>query len=393
MRTLRPVMILSVFLVTLLAAATPATATPATATPAAAEPAAAVTFTSGPPPSGVAAHQPYPGHTFTATGAETIKFSLVPGDTLPPGLVLSAATGTLTGTPTVASRFTFTVRATDSPGGNVADQQVTVLVVQPLITVTSGAPTSPWYVGQTYPAHRFTAEGGNAPYRLTLRSGALPAGMALSSAGALVGTPTVGGSHQFGIRMTDANGFHGDQEVSIVVAAPAVVITSAPPPTGTAGLAYSFRLTAEGDSDIRFSVAAGDLPDGLTLAVDGWLSGTPRAAGSFAFTVRAAGTATSGTGEVTLTVAAAPSVASPTSPAPTDPPTRSTPTPATSTQPTTSAPAPAAPKPTRTTGSWLPMTGSNSVLVLALLAVVAFSIAGILFVMAHERRRRFTTPR
>lgn len=42
---------------------------------------------------------------------------------------------------------------------------------------------------------------------------------------------------------------------------------------------------ASGDEPIRWSITAGSLPDGLTLASDGTISGTPSKAGAFAFTV------------------------------------------------------------------------------------------------------------
>ncbi|WP_223884626.1 putative Ig domain-containing protein [Micromonospora craniellae] len=366
------------------AAAEPAVVDPVIVDPVIVDPAVVtITVTSAPPPSGVTAYEPYPGHTFTATGDEEIRISLVAG-AIPPGLALSSA-GTLTGTPTVAGRFAFTVRATGAPSGETADHQVTVVVVQPVVTVTSPEPVSPWYVGQVYPTYRFTVSGGTAPHTVSLASGSLPPGLSLSSAGVLAGFPSQAGRHRFGLLVTDANGFQGQQDVTLVIATAAAVITSAEPPLGTAGQAYSFRFTAEGDSDIRFGLAAGALPDGLVLDPDGVLSGTPTVAGSFDFTILATGTATSDTDEVSLVVYPDPTATPSASPTPTE---QSTAYPTAPSQSPT--PAAAAPSPSRTTGAWLPVTGENSALVLMLLGVVAFSIGGILLVVAYRRRQRFT---
>ena len=55
-------------------------------------------------------------------------------------------------------------------------------------------------------------------------------------------------------------------------------------PTGTTGLAYKQTLVASGVAmPLRFSVAGGSLPDGLTLAQSGSISGTPTAAGTSNF--------------------------------------------------------------------------------------------------------------
>ncbi len=380
MKTLRPVMIVSVLMVLLLGSAQPAAA-------------ATVTITSGSPTSPVTAYEPYPAHTFTASGGTAPYRLTLQSGSLPPGMALASVTGVFSGTPTTPGSYTFAIRMTDDVG-DFAEQSVTVVVVAPTITITSGAPTSPWYTDQAYPTHTFTASGGTAPYRLSLRSGSLPVGMSVASvSGNFSGTPTTPGSYTFGIRMSDANDFFTEQEVTVVIAAPATVVTSGEPPRGTVGKAYSFRFTAEGDSDIQFSVAAGDLPPGLTLAADGRLRGTPTAAGTFAFTVRAAGTATSATAEVSLIVGAAPQ------PSPSATPTDPTPTPTeTPTEPSeTPTPTPtetptASPSPSRTPGAWLPVTGSNSTLVLLLLGVVAFCVGGILFVVAYRRSQRFTTP-
>ncbi|MFI7079933.1 putative Ig domain-containing protein [Micromonospora sp. NPDC049903] len=383
MKTLRPITIVSVLTMLLIGVAAPAAAEPAVVDPVIVDPAVVtITVTSAPPPSGVTAYEPYPGHTFTATGDDEIRFALVAG-AIPPGLALSSS-GTLTGTPTVAGRFAFTVRATGAPSGETADHQVTVVVVQPVVTVTSPEPVSPWYVGQVYPTHRFTVSGGTAPHTVSLGSGALPPGLSLTSAGVLAGSPSQAGRYRFALLVTDANGFQGQQDVTLVIATPAAVITSAAPPRGTAGQTYSFRFTADGDSDIRFGLAAGALPDGLVLDPDGVLSGVPTVAGTFDFTVRATGTATSDTEEQSLVVYPDPTATPSASPTPTGQPT-AYPTPSQSPTPTA-----AAPSPSRTTGAWLPVTGSNSTLVLMLLGVVAFSIGGILLVVAYRRRQGFT---
>ena len=50
----------------------------------------------------------------------------------------------------------------------------------------------------------FTASGGTGPYRYTVTTGALPAGLVLSTAGSLSGTPTVTGTASFTVSATDA---------------------------------------------------------------------------------------------------------------------------------------------------------------------------------------------
>ncbi|MFG2040049.1 putative Ig domain-containing protein [Dactylosporangium sp. NPDC048998] len=342
MKTLRPILILSVLMVLLFGTARPAAA-------------ATITITSGSPASPVTAYEPYPTHTFTATGG-TAPYSLsLRSGSLPVGMALSSS-GRFSGTPTTPGSYTFGIRMSDADGF-YAEQQVTVVVVAPAITITSGTPTSPWYTGQQYPTHTFTATGGTAPYSLSLRSGSLPVGMALSSSGKFSGTPTTPGSYTFGIRMSDANGFYAEQEVTVVIAAPATAITSGAPPRGAVGSAYSFTFTASGDSNIQFSVTAGDLPDGLTLAPGGALTGSPEKAGSFTFTVKATGTASSATVDVTLVIDAAPS------------------------------PSPSAPAPSQSSepGSGLPVTGSNLIVVL-LLGAVAIAAGGILLLVSRRRR-------
>ncbi|MGW5671409.1 putative Ig domain-containing protein [Micromonospora sp. NPDC003776] len=333
-----------------------------------------ITVTSGSPVSPVTAYQPYPAHTFTASGGTAPYTLSLRSGALPPGMAVSSA-GVLSGSPTTPGSYAFGIRLTDAHGF-FAEQDVTVVVVAPTITVTSGAPTSPWYTAQSYPAHTLTASGGTTPYTLSLRSGALPPGMAVSSAGVLSGSPTTPGSYAFRVRLTDAHGFFAEQDVTVAIADPATTITSGAPPRGAVDTAYSFRFTATGDSAIKFSVAAGTLPPGLTLAPDGLLSGTPETAGSYAFTVRAAGTASSATAEVTVVIDAV-------STSPSATPTSSTPgTPGTPTvTPGT---------PTTTAGGGLPVTGGHLTPML-LLGVAAVAVGGMLLLLAYERRRRART--
>lgn len=65
------------------------------------------------------------------------------------------------------------------------------------------------------------------------------------------------------------------------------VVTTTALPGGEVGVGYTETIEADYDVETEFTVQSGSLPDGLTLATDGTLSGTPTNAGTFEFTVRA----------------------------------------------------------------------------------------------------------
>ena len=68
------------------------------------------------------------------------------------------------------------------------------------------------------------------------------------------------------------------------------VITSTAPPSGIVGTAYNFAYSATGTPAPTFSLTAGNLPSGLTLASGGALSGTPTTPGNYTGTVTATNT-------------------------------------------------------------------------------------------------------
>lgn len=79
-------------------------------------------------------------------------------------------------------------------------------------------------------------------------------------------------------------------------------------PAGTVGVSYSTQLSViNGVLPYSWSIISGALPAGLTLDIDGLISGTPTAAGIFSFTVRITDAAgTTDTQTLTLEILAAP---------------------------------------------------------------------------------------
>jgi len=130
------------------------------------------------------------------------------------------------------------------------------------------------------------ADGGTAPYSYTITSGALPTGLAMSSAGAISGTPTTAGTFTFTVKGTSADAQTDSRTLSVSVYSPLSLITQSLP-DGTPGVAYNQSISASGGlSPYNYSIIAGSLPAGLTLSVAGVLSGTPSAAGTYTFTVQ-----------------------------------------------------------------------------------------------------------
>ncbi|WP_343548106.1 putative Ig domain-containing protein [Ralstonia sp.] len=224
---------------------------------------------------------------------------------LPAGISL-ASNGTLSGTPTAGGTFNFTVTATDSSTGagpfTATSGTLTLTVAAPTITLSPSALTNA--TAATAYSQTITASGGTAAYTYALASGALPAGLTLSSGGVLSGTPTAGGTFNFTVTTTDSSTgsgpYTGSRTYSLVVNAPTLAVTPASGGlSASAGVAYSQAFTVSGGvAPYTYSlvVNSGTMPTGLSFNTGtGVLSGTPITTGSVNFTVTATDHAT-GTG-------------------------------------------------------------------------------------------------
>jgi hypothetical protein len=85
-------------------------------------------------------------------------------------------------------------------------------------TITLSPATLPaGTVGVAY-SQTIVGSGGTAPYTFTVVAGALPAGLSLTAAGVLSGTPTTASNYTFTIRGTDANGCFAARLYTVAVA-------------------------------------------------------------------------------------------------------------------------------------------------------------------------------
>jgi hypothetical protein len=154
--------------------------------------------------------------------------------------------------------------------------------------ITLAPPTLPnGLVGQAY-SQAITAESGVAPFTFSVSAGTLPPGLALSAGGTLSGTPTATGSFPFTVSVADVGGVPGSRAYSMSVACPVISITPGSLPDAQLGVPYAVSLVAAGGTaPYAFTVQAGSLPAGLSLANDGQITGTPTATGASVFTIAA----------------------------------------------------------------------------------------------------------
>jgi len=157
--------------------------------------------------------------------------------------------------------------------GEVEDNLVTITCLPIVVSPTTlNTPT----VGTAF-SQTVTASGGLAPYTYSVGSGTLPAGLTLSSAGVLSGTPTSSSATTFDIKATDSYGCTGTRSYTVTPVCPTITVNPGTLPSGSVGTAYSQTLSASGGTaGYTFAVSSGTLPAGLSLnASTGVLSGTP----------------------------------------------------------------------------------------------------------------------
>ncbi|MCX6855869.1 MAG: putative Ig domain-containing protein, partial [Verrucomicrobia bacterium] len=230
----------------------------------------------------------YSAQTLLASGGTSpYTWSLFSG-ALPTGMTLNSAgvlSGTVGGNP---GDYNFTVQSRDA-NNCTATRAYTLTVVCPPITLSATTfANAQQFV--SYTAQTVTASGGNSPYTFAITSGALPAGMSLTTAGMVSGTPTaIPGTYNFTLEATDARACKGTRAYSITVTCPMIAVAPVSLSSARQFDLFSETLTASGgNGSYTWNVSSGALPAGLNLSAAGVISGTTTAApGNYSFTARA----------------------------------------------------------------------------------------------------------
>jgi hypothetical protein len=247
--------------------------------------------------------QPYNLQLIALAGCDTYWWEFTNGG-LPPGLSMSSS-GLITGTPSATGStepwvqvhdLTATMGGPPWCGGDNASQRqfvfntVAGLSIQQQ-SVPGGTINKPY--SQQLTAISITSlnpvQGSPAQATWSIKSGSLPAGVTLSSSGLLSGTPTAEGSYTFVVQAVGGGNATDTETETLTIRQPIVATTPVAAgqlgPKEEVGVHLQVAQTATGGAGtFTWSVTSGALPTGVNLnGADGTLSGTPTAAGRFAF--------------------------------------------------------------------------------------------------------------
>jgi hypothetical protein len=155
----------------------------------------------------------------SATGGKPGYTWSVTGGTLPEGLNLDPATGTISGKPTTPGTYPIKLTAKDTIG---LTQTVDVKLVVATKLLFARQPLKAAKVGKKYTA-RLVASGGARPFKWVLlggRPGILPPGIKLNArTGVLSGTPTKAGTYRLRFQVTDKFGIKSSAGLVLKVTA------------------------------------------------------------------------------------------------------------------------------------------------------------------------------
>ncbi len=210
--------------------------------------------------------------TLTADGTDSLGFAT--------GNVASATTftiapdgsGSSTGASCTGASCSATVpglyKVTGTDGAATGSTTVTVTTKAPVFTSPA---TTTFVKGKL---GTFTVKASGYPTTMTFtKTGTLPGGVTLTSAGVLSGTPTTTGTYT--VTITASNGVLPNAKQTFTLKVVAIKITTLTLGTATKGTPYSLQLTEHGGvAPFTWSNTTPTLPAGLTLSSAGKITGT-----------------------------------------------------------------------------------------------------------------------
>jgi Putative Ig domain len=201
---------------------------------------------------------------------------------LPAGVSL-ANSGAISGSPSAAGNYTFTVQVQDAIGQQIS-KSFSLAIAAVLTITTSSLPGGT--TGLAY-SSSLAATGGTAPYTWSIASGVLAPGLSVgTTTGQISGSPTTAGAYNVTMQAQDAAGRTASKTLSLTILA-ALSVNAASLPVGVVRVPYTAALTATGGvTPYAWSVISGQLPNGLTLSTSGNISGTPTIHGTYTLTAQ-----------------------------------------------------------------------------------------------------------
>ena len=128
---------------------------------------------------------------------------------LPAGLSISSSTGLITGTPTTGGTSSVTATATDRGGASGSATFTWTISAATGNTVTVTSPGNQAGTVGTAASLQIQATDSVAGRTLTYTASGLPAGLSISSAGLISGTPSTAGTSNVTVTATDSTGASG----------------------------------------------------------------------------------------------------------------------------------------------------------------------------------------
>ena len=217
-------------------------------------------------------------------GASPYTWSLVSG-ALPGGVSLDPQTGQYTGTPIEKGDFVFTVKVTDNAGAT--DQKELFWHISEVLSIDTGA--VPDGAKGVPVSIALSAKGGVKPYAWTLKSGTLPAGLAINAgSGTIYGTPTTKQTYSFTIEVSDSDSpAQKAEKTYIMEVLDSLYVFTKTVPNGRINDPYTATIEAKlGTPPYAWRLDSGTLPAGLQLNTSSTVAtveGTPETTGPYTY--------------------------------------------------------------------------------------------------------------